>query len=93
MIVTLDEVKLYLGLEQEDTERDSEISAFIYAAEEYLKNAGIELQEGNELCKLAVKILVTHWFQNREAIGKADELGYSLRHIISQLKFCFPVTL
>ena len=53
----------------------------------YLKNAGCVVTEG-ELYNLAIKILVSHWYENREVLGKADRLAHSLDSIITQLKYC-----
>jgi len=87
MIVSVDEIKKYLRIDSE--EEDTQIQALEAAAEEYLKNAGAVLSETNELAKLAVKILCVHWYENREPVGKADELAFSLQHIITQLKYCY----
>lgn len=89
MIITLDDAKSYLKIDLDNTEEDIGIESLIMAAEEYLKNVGAVLVAGNELAKLAVKILVVHWYENREPVGKADKLAFSLETIIPQLKFCY----
>lgn len=89
MILTLVEAKKYLKGDESDTSEDLDILSLITAAEEYLKNAGCKLPEGNELAKLAIKLLVVHWHENREPIGKADKLQYSLSNIIFQLQYCY----
>ncbi|EPR12317.1 head-tail connector protein [Ruminiclostridium papyrosolvens] len=89
MILTLVEAKKYLKGDESDTSEDLDILSLITAAEEYLKNAGCKLPEGNELAKLAIKLLVVHWHENREPIGKADKLQYSLSNIILQLQYCY----
>ncbi|WP_024833828.1 head-tail connector protein [Ruminiclostridium josui] len=89
MILTLEEAKKYLKADVDDTSEDQDIESLISAAEEYLKNAGCKLPEGNELAKLAIKLLVVHWHENREPIGKADKLQYSLSNIIFQLQYCY----
>lgn len=87
MIVTLPEIKEYLRI---DTGADdAAITTLITAAEEYLKNAGAVLSSTNELSKLAVKILVVHWYENHEPIGKTDKLAYGLESIITQLQYCY----
>lgn len=66
----LDEVKLYLRVD--GTMEDELIQGMIDAAIEYIKSAsgktrlknGGELME-SELVKLAVKQLVTHWYDHR----------------------------
>lgn len=74
-----------------DEESKEEISNLVNAANIYMSNAGIEVTEkmkNNELYKLAIKVLVTHWNENREPTGKADKLAYSLDSMIAQLKYC-----
>lgn len=84
----LDEVKEYLRVD--GTDEDIGIQGLINAAEAYLTNAGVIKDETNELYKLAVKMLVVNWYENRQAIGKADKLAFGLDSIISQLKYCYP---
>ena len=93
MIVTVDEMKEYLREDSEDEAVMSEIANLIDAAEIYLENAGCVLQGSNKiannLAKLAVKQLVTHWYENKEPTGKGDKLHYGLASIITQLKYCY----
>jgi len=62
------------------------------AAEAYLTNVMEEKDnaknETNPLFCLSVKILVSHWYDNREPVGKADKLSYGLEAIITQLQNC-----
>lgn len=82
----LEEVKEYLRV----TEDDEQIKGLIVAAQAYLKNAGATEDNDNALYVLAVKILVTHWYENRLPVGKVtEEIAYSLRHILTQLKYCY----
>ncbi|MBE6043546.1 MAG: phage gp6-like head-tail connector protein [Clostridium thermopalmarium] len=81
----LDELKLFLRVDGE--EEDELIQGLQLAAEEYLINAGVNKDYSKELYKLAVKLLVTHWYNNREVTGKADRLAFSLDTIILQLKY------
>ena len=67
-----------------------DLSEFLEAAEIYLANAGIPEDETNALYRLAVKILVSHWYDNRQAvvIGTISKnIEYSLQNIIAQLKY------
>jgi uncharacterized phage protein (predicted DNA packaging) len=89
MILILEEAKKYLKLDLEDTEEDTDVTALINAAEGYLKNAGCTLNLGDEVAKLAIKMLVVHWYENREPIGKADKLAYGLQALITQLQYCY----
>lgn len=81
----LDELKLFLRVDGED--EDTLIQGLQLGAEEYLLNAGINKDYTKELYKLAIKLLVTHWYNNREVTGKADKLAFSLDTIILQLKY------
>lgn len=84
----LNEVKQYLRVEIDWTEEDSLLSSFILAAKSYVKNAtGIEVDESNDLHKLAVCLLVVNWYENREPVGKADKLAFSLESILFQMQF------
>jgi len=88
MLITLDEAKSYLLVD--GTDEDTEITALIGAAETYLTNAGATLTAGNELAKLAVKMLVVHWHENREPVGQASKIAFGLSSIIAQLQYCYP---
>lgn len=91
MIVNVDEMKEYLRVDGED--EDTAISELIEMAETYLINAGCIVKDENQkpinLAKLAVKQLVVHWYENREPVGKADRLTFSLDNIMTQLKYCY----
>jgi uncharacterized phage protein (predicted DNA packaging) len=89
MILTLDEAKDFLKIEHND--EDTLIQGLIVAAENYIKNAtGKEFDNTNELAKLAVKLLVVNWYENREInTDKANKLAFSLDVILTQLKYCY----
>ncbi|KAB2459729.1 phage gp6-like head-tail connector protein [Bacillus sp. CH126_4D] len=87
MVLKLEEAKEYLRVDGD--EEDSLISSFITAAEIYIKNAtskNVDLK--SELAKLAARILIAHWYENREAVGKAEQLAFSLQSILVQLQYC-----
>ena len=57
----LDEIKSLLGIDYSDENNDTNISTKIRAAQLYLKNGGVNLNENsknNELYKLAIAIFV-----------------------------------
>ncbi|QIB70685.1 phage gp6-like head-tail connector protein [Aminipila butyrica] len=84
----LEEVKDYLRVDGSDD--DSQVKGLISAADIYLENAGAVKDYDNNLYKLAVKILVTHWYENRLPVGEVtEEMAFSLRHILLQLKYCY----
>lgn len=80
------EIKGYLRLD--DTSEDWLIEGLQSTGEKYLENAGIKKDYKNPLYKLAINLLVSHWYENREPTGKADRLAFSLDNIILQLKYC-----
>lgn len=85
----LDELKEYLRIDSAD--EDMLLSTLVTAAEDFLKNAGVIQDYTNDLYKLAVKLLVSHWYENRqvEQHGRyVAKLSFSLDTIITQLKYC-----
>lgn len=84
----LEELKLFLRIDGE--EEDYLIEGLKIGAEEYLTNVGINKDYNKELYKLAIKILVTHWYENRavETVGKnVSKIAFGLDTIIVQLKY------
>ena len=82
----LDEIKLYLRIDTDD--EDELLSSLQLSAEEYLLNAGIEKDYEKQLYKLAVKLLISNWYENRNpvlTVSISKKLEYSLQHIIAQL--------
>lgn len=81
----LPHVKEYLRV---DGSRDDEmLRLLIDSAIEYLTNAGVKEQETNSY-KLAIVMLVTHWYENREQVvgNVPNALALGLQSIILQLK-------
>ena len=74
-------------LKIDGTDDDALIESLQMAAEIYLINSGIDKDYTNDLYKLAVKLLIIHWYENREVIGKADKLAFSLETIIFSIKY------
>ena len=85
----IDKIKLYMKID--GTDEDSLIQSLIDAAEEYETNAGISKVETVALYVLAIRMLVTHWYEHREIIGKADKIAYGLEQINMQLRYCYPL--
>jgi len=83
----LEKVKEYLRGSGAD---DGQIEDLIEAADIYLVNAGTVKDYGNALYVLALKILATHWYENRVPIGEVTkEMSFSLSNILIQLKYCY----
>lgn len=89
MIVTLEETKQYLRID--DNESDSLIISLVNAAEEYLKNAtGQEFDNTNNLARIFCWVLISDWYENREYIGKAsDKIRPIIESMLAQLKYCY----
>lgn len=86
--MNLEELKLFLRID--DYEEDNLVQVLQLSAEEYLTNAGITKDYSKELYKLAIKILVSHWYENRsvETIGKnVSKIAFGLDTILIQLKY------
>lgn len=81
----IDDLKQYLRIDSDYD--DVLIDSLLIAAEEYLSNNGITKNYEKQLYKLAVKLLVSHWYENREVLGKGDNLKFSLNAILMQLKY------
>ncbi len=82
--MSLIELKQYLRID--DNESDALLEQLQIAAEEYLKNAGVAKDYTKMLYSLAVKIIVTCWFENRDSQEKQDLTALSLQSIIVQLR-------
>lgn len=88
MIITLEEAKEFLKVDH--TAEDVLIQNLITAAENYIYNAtGKQFDATNELARLAVKLLVAHWYENRAIVGDAKKIEFSLDVILTQLKYCY----
>lgn len=66
-----------------------DVQPLIDAAEGYLSNAGIKVDEDDPVYKLAVKMLASHWNDTRTPVTVgtvSKEVEFSLRGIIQQLQ-------
>ena len=83
----LEEIKQFLKVEGE--EEDDIIQGLQLAAEEYLENAGIQKNYRKKLYKLAIGMLITHWYENRciEVSARANKICYGIDTIIMQLRY------
>lgn len=80
-------VKEFLRID--GTEDDNQIDILIQASELYIKNATRpDVDTTSKLYELATKLLVCNWYENREPVGKADTLAFSLESILIQLSHC-----
>lgn len=66
---------------------DEHLKLLISAAEQYLNKTGVKSGD-SDLYTLAVMMLVTHWYENREQVvgNVPNALAMGLQSIILQLK-------
>lgn len=81
------ELKKYLNVTEDDD--NGILESLQLAAEEYLNNAGVKKKYSNNLYSLAIKLLVSHWYENRmiQSDKSPNKLAFSLDAIIMQLKY------
>lgn len=94
MIVTLEEVKLWLRLEEDYTFEDNVLTLLINSAYGYLKNAITDfdnkIKDDTNLAtaKMLIQLLVTSWYENRAYTGTADDkIRPIVQSIIYQLEW------
>ncbi|AWZ48452.1 phage gp6-like head-tail connector protein [Clostridiaceae bacterium 14S0207] len=88
----LNEIKEYLRIE--GNEEDNIISSLLIGAKSYIKNAtglteDMIKSEIKELYNLCLKMLISHWYENRaiETTGpNFHKLSYSMDSILLQLE-------
>lgn len=92
MILEVDELKVYLREDSTDADVLSLIVSMQLGAEIFLANAGVNKDYANDLYKLAIRMLVTHWYDNRVqfAIGKVEKIAFTLDSIIFSIKYNQP---
>ncbi|MDO7487040.1 head-tail connector protein [Peribacillus frigoritolerans] len=91
MIITLNEMKQYLRLEVADVAEDALLNALLLTAEEYIKNATGFKFETNvpETAKLIVRLLVSHWFENRAVVTSSNlnKIDFTVNALLMQLTY------
>lgn len=88
-MTTLDEVKLYLRID--GTDDDPLLTSLMSAADMFVVNAvGDAVDRTSNLYGLAFKLLIAHWYENREPVGSAVYLAFSLQSILLQLRYTLP---
>ena len=90
----LDYVKKYLRIDGDDTEDEEELSLLILQAQEFIYNATkyqITYREDRKIEYLAVMLLVTHFYENRNPITSqnVNMLPLSIQSVLRQLEFCY----
>lgn len=83
-MITLNDLKLYMRID--DNFEDDLLDSLLKSAKEYLSTCNItENNRLSSLYDLAIKMLVSHWYDNREVVGEAKLLAYSLNSIIFKM--------
>ena len=89
MIITLDEAKSFLRID--DNSEDTDIQNLIYGAELYLLNAtGKTFDSTNPLSKLYCRVLIVDWYDNRglmENKNVSEKVRFTLSSIMLQLQY------
>jgi len=77
-----------MRLDEDDDSEDSLLMLLRDSAKDYYLNSiGLEFPEDKSLSKLYLMILITHWYENREMIGKVKaEISPTIKNIALQLK-------
>lgn len=101
MTTLLDELKEYLRIDGD--EEDTTLSSFIFAAQDFLKDAGVKqpkdyylIVDGKDVFarhRLAIMMLATHWYENRTIYANGNtknEVPYGVQTLILQLKWVNP---
>lgn len=87
MIVTLEEVKMWLRVDGD--EEDLQLNSLILASEMYLKNAtGQTFDATNELARILCLTLIVDWYENREYVDTvSSKVRHTIRSILLQLQY------
>ena len=87
----LNELKMYLRLDIDETENDLFLGSLISAASDYIFTAtGKTFDEQKAIHKLAIFMLCTHWYENRNTVVigvTTKNLEYSLQSILFQIEW------
>lgn len=85
--MTLNDLKLSLKIDHDH--EDIYLQSLLEASSEYIKNGcGPDVDTTSKLYSLAQVMIVTHWYENRELVGKNDTLPFHFQTILTQLQYC-----
>jgi uncharacterized phage protein (predicted DNA packaging) len=97
--MTLEDVKLYLRVDSDLTEDDTLIQSLMAAAQTYITNqTGKQYLVDDEVWNLVIKLLVSHWYDNRQINsskpGVLSEYPHSVTALIHHISLCsaYPYT-
>lgn len=91
--MTLEDVKNYLRVDVDVTDDDALIQSLMAAAQQYITNqTGKQYKENDEVWNLCIKLLVAHWYDNRQINpskpGTLEEFPHSVTAIITHISLC-----
>ena len=87
----LSEIKTFLRMDESYTEEDTLLESLQTSAIQYAQNAtGKQYESDNELYNLLLKILIAHWYENREIVqeGTKIEIPHSITAIMHHIAMC-----
>lgn len=86
--MTLEEIKDYLHIDADFDDDDDLLEMLLEAAKQFIKEAtGKEFEEENKLYKLLILILISHYYEHREAVsdGTLTEVPYTIKSLLTHL--------
>ena len=91
--MTLDDVKNYIKVDSDITDDDVLIQSLMTAAQEYIVNqTGKQYKSDDEVWNLTIKLLVSHWYDNRQLnpakTGNLAEYPHSVTALITHISLC-----
>lgn len=94
----LSDVKKYLRIDDDLTEDDELVQSLITGAQEYITNqTGKQYQADSEIWNICIKLLCSHWYDNRQLNpskpGMLSEYPHSVTALIHHIALCssYPV--
>lgn len=89
----MNDVKNFLRVDDDIIDDDVQIKALMDAAQQYItEQTGKQYKDDYELWNTCVKLLVAHWYDNRQPMqsrpGTIEELPHSVTAIIRHISLC-----
>lgn len=87
-MVTLEQAKNYLKIDNDITDDDELVSSLISAAGDYVKRTTGKTNDGadvSQLYDLCIKMLVAHWYENRAVYSSKPGAINVLPHTVTAL--------
>lgn len=88
-VMDMNLLKTYLRVDDGDDYDEALLFILVSTAEEYLAfSCGIPPDYGVSMYVLAIMLLCSHWYDNRNLIGKVEgQIEHSLNSLIMQLRY------